>query len=260
MRILIASDLHNEFGGRVASLPPLPDPLDYDVVVLAGDIDSGTMGIAWAHDFFPKKPIIYVNGNHEYYHGNMGSIRANQKHVAAGLEGIYLLDPGTVVIDGIRFIGATMWTNLELRGYAPLSFQQVERSINDFRLIHDYESGAGERFTAEKMVKIHCDEVNFIWDTLSSAEEPCVVVTHFVPTQQAIHPRFEGSTLNPYFTTDCEWLMENPNCDLPLWIAGHTHDRYDIASPEYHNTRIVLNPRGYPAENPEPFEWKIVEV
>lgn len=257
MKILIASDLHNEFRRRSNLLPGLPDPEVYDVVVLAGDIGSGAEGAFWATEFFPEnKPIIYVNGNHEYYHHSLAGLKEAQELLSENRPNLHVLNPGTIRIDGVTFIGATMWSDLNLRGYEPISYSRVESQIADFYMIK-----AGEEvFSAKKMVEIHHDEINFIYDELNNSDGPCVVVTHFVPSQRCIHPRFAGSSLNPYFTNDCEWLMENPHYDLPLWIAGHTHDRYDLVPPETHNTRIVLNPRGYPGENSEAFEWKIVEV
>lgn len=38
-----------------------------DVVVLAGDIDCGTKGVAWARQAFPDVPVLSVAGNHEHY-------------------------------------------------------------------------------------------------------------------------------------------------------------------------------------------------
>ena len=66
MKIHILSDLHTEF----AEFSP-PDT-DADVVVLAGDIGVGLGGIEWAASKFPKVPVIYVPGNHEYYGHDIG--------------------------------------------------------------------------------------------------------------------------------------------------------------------------------------------
>lgn len=61
MRIRVLSDLHREFGH--VKLPEVAA----DVVVLAGDIDRGTKGVAWARQAFPDVPVLYVAGNHEHY-------------------------------------------------------------------------------------------------------------------------------------------------------------------------------------------------
>ena len=61
MKLHILSDLHTEFASFSA-----PDT-GADVVILAGDIGVGLDGIQWAASQFPKVPVIYVPGNHEYY-------------------------------------------------------------------------------------------------------------------------------------------------------------------------------------------------
>lgn len=61
MKIHVLSDLHLEFDIFK------PESTDADVVVLAGDIDVRSKGIAWARETFPDQEIIYVAGNHEFY-------------------------------------------------------------------------------------------------------------------------------------------------------------------------------------------------
>ncbi len=59
MKLAILSDLHPEFGRPWAP----PEDLNYDVLVLAGDIDKGPRGIErFAH--WPT-PVVYVMGNHK---------------------------------------------------------------------------------------------------------------------------------------------------------------------------------------------------
>ena len=60
MRIRVLRDLHREFGH--VNLPEVTA----DVVVLAGDIDRGTKGVAWARQAFPDVAVLYVAGNHEH--------------------------------------------------------------------------------------------------------------------------------------------------------------------------------------------------
>lgn len=64
MKIHVLSDLHIEFA------PFVPDPAAVeaaDVIVLAGDISTGTQAIPWARKTFAAKPVIYIAGNHEFY-------------------------------------------------------------------------------------------------------------------------------------------------------------------------------------------------
>ena len=74
MKIQLLSDLHNEFLRNGKHSPDhkwtgvIPET-EADIVVLAGDIDTGTNGIEWAIKESERlaKDIIYVLGNHEYY-------------------------------------------------------------------------------------------------------------------------------------------------------------------------------------------------
>lgn len=237
MKILYFSDLHLEFPQQMSgkTLPPIPD--DFDVVVAAGDIGYGETSIRRLEKFFPNKPVIFVPGNHEYYKDNYGRL---VKAYADMDTPVHILNPGQVWIDGVHFVGATLWSDLKLQGYDDLSPGYVSQAINDFHLIQDFD--------AFEMVAIHQRERLYLEANITPNS---VVVTHFVPTQECVHPRWVGQSLNPYFTNDMDYLRP-----YPLHIFGHTHDPHDI---EVDGTRYVCNPRGYPGEN-GPFEWKIIDL
>ena len=71
-----------------------------------------------------------------------------------------------------------------------------------------------------------------------------VVITHWPPTKEAIHPSFEGDKLNPYFNNDREDLVRQVGAKL--WISGHTHEPFDY---EIGPTRCIGNPAGYAGES-----------
>ena len=131
MKIQILSDLHLEHGGVVPEHHP-----DADVIVLAGDLAPYTEGLVdqLAEHWSSAPHILYVLGNHEFYGTEIGETRARLAEECAG-AGIHLLDPGMVRIDGTRFIGATLWTDLLLEGKADEigAHMRVSREISDFR-------------------------------------------------------------------------------------------------------------------------------
>lgn len=126
MRIQVASDLHLEFikrrfpGERV--IKPLPDA---DLLVLAGDIDTG-LGVFDAFADWPV-PILYVIGNHESYGRVYDEDRKALRAACAGTN-IVLLDQDVVTagdlaarfpgwassraaaLPDVRFIGCTLVT------------------------------------------------------------------------------------------------------------------------------------------------------
>lgn len=68
MKILIYSDLHNEFDCFT------PPSVEVDLVILAGDIDLLNRGVKWANQSF-SSDVIYCSGNHEFYKGHLTRTR-----------------------------------------------------------------------------------------------------------------------------------------------------------------------------------------
>ncbi|MFC7348279.1 metallophosphoesterase [Chryseobacterium zhengzhouense] len=101
MKIQIISDLHQEFGFSDLSFDLA------DVVILAGDVNLGTRGIEWIKNKIPKKPVIYVLGNHEYYKGSYPKT-LNKILEAAENSNVSVLENSFVDIEDVRFHGATL--------------------------------------------------------------------------------------------------------------------------------------------------------
>lgn len=68
MKLHILNDLHTKFEDFD---PPVTDT---DAVVLAGDIGIGMAGLSWAKTRFSDKTVIYVPGNHEFYHHDIALV------------------------------------------------------------------------------------------------------------------------------------------------------------------------------------------
>jgi hypothetical protein len=146
MKIAIYSDLHLEMAPFVP-----PEDLAADVVVLAGDINVGTRGIEWARKTFGSRPIVYVHGNHEFYGGVLQKVRAEAAEMAA-IHDVHLLDPGVVVIDGVRFVGCTLWTGFKLRVVTEAGMRSdpvlasavADQQMNDYHRIRFRDGPHGE--------------------------------------------------------------------------------------------------------------------
>lgn len=234
MKIQIMSDLHNEFGHR-----PIVRT-DADIIVLAGDIATKTGAIPWIQDVYRDTPVVYIAGNHEYYHSDIITIDEKLRTLTKNTN-INFLQNKAKIIKGIRFLGTTMWTNFTFDGEEWKSYyiNYANRSMNDFSLIK-YD---GERFTALRSVELHNEAREFLKSSLSKMfDGKTVVVTHHAPYPGALHPNFKNSPLNSAFIVDMTELMLDYKPDV--WIYGHTHDSF---RDEYiGDTRIISNPRGYP--------------
>lgn len=233
MKIRLLSDLHTEF-----RLPyKTADFAEYrgeDVLVLAGDIASGSTNTMDVIKFFLDQGfpnVVYVPGNHEYYGTSVEEFNAKMFEKCAAVPGAYFLNQMNITIDGVLFIGATLWTNFMDN---PISQSVCGRAINDFRRIKGFKTT-----DAAKLFYEHLDYINLHYEMRST--RPVVVVTHFLPARECIAPQWRGGDLlNDYFANDLGHLIAD--MQNTTWLFGHTHDARDF---ELGNTRLVCNPHGY---------------
>jgi Icc-related predicted phosphoesterase len=243
VKLLVLSDLHVEFAAFE------PDPVAVaaaDVVVLAGDIHRGTQGLAWARSAFPDKPIVYVAGNHEFYGHDWTETLEELRH-AAKLHGIHFLENDAVEIEGVRFLGCSLWTDFELFGIERKSevMRAASDVMNDFKVIKVKKTPdtywiRGRRLVPGLTVSRHRRSVEWLEQALAGATlSTTVVVTHHAPHARSVAPRFAEDPLTPAFASDLSRLMGGAG----LWVHGHMHDSADYL---VGSTRVVCNPRGYP--------------
>ena len=234
MRIRFLSDLHLEFQDWT------PPDAPADLVVLAGDIHSGARGVEWARRRFPLTPVLYVPGNHEFYGRDIQTTLSELRR-AGRRFGVDVLHERGVVIGGVRFLGATLWTDFALHGADIASLRQAmsaaRHGMSDFSVIRN---GADGLFRPEHARALHLEHVAWINERLEDDHRgPTILVTHHLPHPRSIHSRFRGSALNPGFASDLSHLMGPP---VAAWIHGHTHESCDYLEA---GTRVVCNPRGY---------------
>lgn len=234
MKMRVLSDLHLEFQDWN------PPDVEADVIVLAGDIHSGVRGVEWARRQFPLMPILYVPGNHEFYGRDIQEALSDLR-TAGRRFGVDVLHGRGVIIGGVRFLGATLWTDFALRGTDATSLQRAmndaKRGMSDFSIIRH---GAHGLFRPEHARAAHFEQMSWIREKL--ADEfigPTVLVSHHLPHPRSIHIKYRSSSLNPAFASDLSQLMGPP---VAVWIHGHTHESCDYVE---QGTRVVCNPRGY---------------
>ena len=247
MKLQVLSDLHLEHGGVVPEHHP-----DADVIVLAGDLAPYTDGLVAriADHWSSARHIIYVLGNHEFYGTEIDETRVRLADECAK-AGIHLLDPGMVRIGGVRFIGATLWTDLLLEGKEDEigAHMRISREITDFRGAIQHQ---GRDFPTGESVARHRADRAFIERELEEAEragDRAVVITHHAPSPRSIRPWFEGDPFNAAFASNLDRVIEQ--YQPALWIHGHMHDPVDE---QLGRTRLVANPAGYRYEAKEGFD------
>lgn len=235
MRLHILSDSHLEFG-------PLDLPLvDADVVVLAGDINVGMNGLAWMRRHFPEKPVVYVLGNHEFYHQSLPDLTEQLRREAGG-SNIHVLENEAVEIGGYTFLGATLWTDFGLHGNAQLSMQAAADLVNDYRLIR--YSPEARRLSPKDTRRLHLHSAYWLQQELPRHDRSrSIIVTHHAPSRLSEQACYAQSALSPSFVSDLDGFVKKSG--VPLWIHGHTHHCVDYM---LGSTRVISNQRGYSRE------------
>ena len=233
MRIQLASDLHLELLRRWPNeclITPAPDA---DVLVLVGDIHRGTRAIERFASW--PVPVLYLAGNHEYYDCQWEALRSDLRRVADGTA-VRFLDNDVITLDGVRFLGSTLWTDYELAG---IPLPEAMTAAEGFLLDHRRILTAAGPFRAQHALDEHLRSRAWLARELSvDHAAPTVVLTHHAPHPGSIHARFAGSPINGAFISDLTELVEQAD----LWLHGHAHDSFDY---RVGRCRVVSNPRGY---------------
>ncbi len=238
MRLHVLSDLHLEYA------PFTPPHVDADVVVLAGDTAPGTVGIEWARSRFDGRPVLYVAGNHEFYGHDLPGLVDRLRDAAVGST-VQVLENDPVVIDGVRFLGCSLWTDFDFAGSENRehTMRVCERVVSDYSRIRLSEPGRPLR--PQDTRAIHLASRNWLAMALAEPHEgPTVVVTHHAPIvrqQRPDHPVMQA--VGGAFASDLSAMMDGTVAQL--WLFGHIHRMVDTA---VHGTRVISNQRGYPHE------------
>lgn len=252
MKIQILSDLHLEFTMYEGAQAP-----DADVVVLAGDIHTGTDAVAWIEKQF-KVPVIYVAGNHEFYHHQKDRVMKDLKERTKDTN-IHFLDKETVEIDGVTFFGATFWTDFELNGDKDKAMNKASLYMNDYYAIR---KDPGTALSTKDTLEEHKETIKALKEELNKHAQ-LVVVSHHGPTEKSIEEKYKKDPmgLSPAYASDLAPLIKGSGIDL--WVHGHVHHNTDYRC---YSTRVVTNPRGYQMkydprpENPQFDKHMVVEV
>lgn len=253
MKLHVMSDLHLSMAGME------PVETDADVVILAGDIARPDKACAWVRQF--DKPVLYVAGNHEHYHGDLQGTLGELRRQGAGST-MVVLECDAWMFGGVRFLGATLWSDFRLfedEATRTRAMADAVTLIRDFQRIR-VDAERSEPFTPQHS-QVLFDRTSAWLDAQLQQpfDGPTVVITHHAPSPRSIHPRFAGSLLNGCFVSDLERLMGAER--VRLWIHGHTHNSFDYT---VRGTRVLCNPRGYMmhdiGENPAFDPALVVEV
>ena len=286
MKIAIASDIHLEFGDI-----DITNDAGADVLILSGDICVAAdldmrdrrqteSGFArWRsemfHEFFERcaanfPHVIYIMGNHEYYHSDFATELGEVRRKLAHLNNLYILEREIKVIDDVTFIGGTLWT--DMNNSDALTLYHMRTMMNDFRVIQNsavpvhFRTQEGEfktrvaKFSPEDAVTEHVkmkEYIQVVTAMLGKNTNKYVVVGHHAPSRRSTHAMYAHDTImNGGYSSDLDQFIED-RPQIKLWTHGHTHHVFDYMIGE---TRVVCNPRGYHGHEARADEWKLLIV
>ena len=242
MRLLILSDLHLEVWRENA--PAIDLSGRPDAVILAGDIDTGSNAIAWAARTFGALPVLYVHGNHEGYGHQLDQMQDDVRKACARANAqgahIRLLDGDAVELNGVRFLGATLWTDFLLFGEGRLeeALSAAQAYMPDYQRI----STGGDKprlLCAEDTAALHARHRNWLSAQLAQPfDGATVVITHMAPSMRSVEERYATNLGSPAFASQLDELVAQAD----LWVHGHMHASLDY---RIEDCRVVCNPCGY---------------
>lgn len=259
MRLLILSDLHLEVWRQNA--PPIRlEQSRPEVVILAGDIGRPAEVVPWAAQHFAGRPVLLVPGNHEAYGNSWEGAMRELAQLTRALPDVHLLDRGEFVIDDVRFLGATLWTDYALFGAAmtELAMTAALPVMADYRRITVEHGGVHDMRPADT-VRLHQRDLAWLRERLHTPfSGRTVVVTHMAPSMHSVAPRFADDPVSAAFASRLDELATQAD----LWVHGHTHDSFDY---RLQGCRVVCNPCGYVRrdglpENPQFDPQLIVDI
>jgi Icc-related predicted phosphoesterase len=268
MKILEMSDLHLEFNTKFR----IRNEVNADMLILAGDIFvaeyftktelSPKYTVAQGvREFFrivseEFTHVLYVLGNHEHYFSALPDTPNIIRDAIKEFPNIHLLNNEYLELEGIRFIGSTLWTDC-LNGN-PITMNLLSTYLNDFKLIK-YKKKPYEKFLPRHSVTEHIVAKQFIAET-TKYEGTCVVITHHGPSNKSIDVRYSGAEnyhANAGYVSNLdEFILDRPN--IKVWFHGHIHNNKDYMIGD---TRVICNPHGYHTENLHDFNHlNLIEV
>ncbi|MHA1673342.1 MAG: metallophosphoesterase [Promethearchaeota archaeon] len=258
MKLHILSDLHLEFGDY-----QLPE-VECDFLIIAGDLHLGNRGMDFLLQASRKSRVMYILGNHEFYNHEYRQVvqwwqkfndfsntnipnNPNNPNNPKNPKIIFLQN-STFIQDNVRFLGSTLWTDVNHGN--KFDIHNIGAGLSDFHVIQMHE----EIFTPEDSIILHTECRKYLeTELMRPFQGKTVVITHHMPSYRSITQEYLNDPLNPGFAAHCDDLIKEYQPEL--WIHGHTHSSLDYWIGDTH---IICNPLGYPHERNPEFDPKLI--
>jgi hypothetical protein len=161
------------------------------------------------------------------------------------------------VLAGVRFVGATLWTDFQLREQEWQAQAWAAKHMPEYARVRSRTEGSLWPIHVHSEHHLHRQAIESA--LMRRHNGPTVVVTHHSPSALSIPKGERNLPESAVFASDLELMILRYR--PPLWIHGHIHHASDYGIGA---TRVVCNPRGYVrhdwSEHTGFDELKVVEV
>jgi len=263
MLIHTISDLHLEFG----SPPVLPGG---DVLLVCGDtVVASHIGLknrsneaAEINKLYRKflreqvarkySHALFLLGNHEHYGCALEDTAGIVRNLLADTAPCArLLDDEVAVIDGVGFVGSTLWAPCK-DARMPDAENVIQQSMNDFMWIKTKAAYAdsqslqmnylalqwGRQITTLDVRRKHQKSLKWLRAEVKKHTR-CFVLTHHAPSYRSTTKYYNDKLTPAYCSRQDRWIRGS---NIICWAHGHTHTNADY---EIGATRVISNQRGY---------------
>lgn len=235
MRLGFISDLHCEFCDALITVP------EVDVLIFAGDIHIRPKLLKNYFKRLRAKTdaiFLYILGNHEYYGHTFPNVQENYRNQVSKVENAFLLEKDSITINGIRFLGTTLWSDLS----DPIHANYIQNGLNDFIKIRTSNKSLFKATNYHQEFEACRDWL--IKQLKSQLNRDTVIITHHSPSPITCSTAYRFSKIRNGFHSDLSELIIKYN--PKLWIYGHDHvsGRHKLK-----DTELISNQPGYPHES-----------
>lgn len=258
VNIQLLSDLHLESNPQFVARPTV----GADLLVLAGDIGSYQPGsLLEDQDFGLARfsplptaqggaawpvPVLFLPGNHEYDGQDFDATHARLRETCQRL-GLIWLENEVLQLQGVRFIGSTLWADFDALTAPPAKpspeeiHQAREKAFRaaNFYLRRNHSLRGGQPMLADAVRALGLQSQAWLRQALAAPfEGTTVVVTHFAPSLLSADPRYGITPGTAGFCNALDDLLAGAD----LWLHGHLHCPSNYVK---NGCRVVANPLGY---------------
>jgi Icc protein len=235
VRLIWTTDLHLDHTAELDRLRWIESIASQpaDGVIITGDISEGDDVIAQLRHLENSLsvPIFFVLGNHDFYHGSIGTTRQRVVHAVREAGNLhYLTDTGAIALGDeplVTLVGEDGWGDASEGNY-----ENSPIELKDFRLIEDFQRTDSStwkqqlnRLGAEAAARLQMK-----LESISPSVRQVIIATHVPPFCEACW--YEGKTTDenwaPFFV--CGQLgkmllshtVRHPHQQFTV-LCGHTH-------------------------------------